>query len=127
MSRYLTVVFNTTDMADEQIADITSRHDARVMSWSHVMDERDNLRQQVAVLQINNTKFLEISIENERLKQQLAEANSFIETLATTCQNAEKQLAYLQEELGNPPTDWHLLKQQLAEANDYAACLKSCL
>jgi myosin heavy subunit len=36
-----------------------------------LMNECESLRQQLAVLQINNTKFLEINLENEQLKQQL--------------------------------------------------------
>ena len=41
------------------------------------------LREQLAVLQINNTKFLEVKMENEQLKQQLAECERERDELAT--------------------------------------------
>lgn len=43
---YLTVVFDTTSWDDVQLSQMAHREDARALSWSHALHERDKLREE---------------------------------------------------------------------------------
>lgn len=101
--KYLTIVLDASDMCTNEITAATSHKNLAVASWSHLIDERDELRQALARGRVTIT-----TISNA-----LSAAERRASELGMRAQTAENELRRLktppdkEEELRNYK-DWFL-------------------